>query len=188
VNHPNFHWAITLQDLLAVKGLGIFEVYNGHPMVNNDGGGGFASLDAMWDALLTARQHLFGIAVDDAHHFKKFGKEFSNPGHGWIQVRAETLTPENILAAIEAGEFYASSGVTLRDVSVSPAEYRIEIAQAANWEEKTTTYFIGDEGRVLSSTHDGVAVYKISGKEKYVRARVESSGGGKAWTQPVFPK
>ena len=125
LNHPNFHWAITIQDLLAVKGLGIFEVYNGHPMVNNDGGGGFASLDAMWDALLTARQRLFGIAVDDAHHFKKFGKEFSNPGHGWVQVRAEALTPENILTAIEAGEFYASSGVTLRDVSVSPSEYRI---------------------------------------------------------------
>lgn len=188
VNHPNFHWAITIQDLMAVKGLGIFEVYNGHPMVNNDGGGGFASLDAMWDALLTARQRLYGIAVDDAHHFKKFGKEFSNPGHGWVQVRAEALTPENILKAIEAGNFYASSGVTLRDVSVSPSEYRIEVAQAPNWEEKTTTYFIGEHGRVLSTTHDGVAVYKFSGKETYVRARVESSGGARAWTQPVFPR
>src|SRR5688572_7439061 len=126
VNHPNFHWAITIQDMLSVKGLGLFEVYNGHPMVNNDGGGGFASLDEMWDALLSAGQRLYGIAVDDAHHFKRFGKEYSNPGHGWIHVRADSLTPDEILSAIEAGDFYATSGVTLRDVAVTGSEYRIE--------------------------------------------------------------
>jgi hypothetical protein len=174
--------------MLSVKGLGLFEVYNGHPMVNNDGGGGFASLDEMWDALLSGGQRLYGIAVDDAHYFKKFGKEHSNPGHGWIQVRAESLTPGAILAAIEAGDFYSSSGVSLRDVAMTPSEYRIEVARAANWEEKITTYFIGEGGKVLAKTFDEPAVYKFSGNEKYVRARVESSGGFKAWTQPVFPR
>jgi hypothetical protein len=187
LNHPNFHWAVTIEDMLALKGLGLFEVYNGHPMVNNEGGGGFASLDEMWDALLTAGQRLFGIAVDDAHHFKKFGKEFSNPGHGWIQVRAESLTSDAILNAIEAGDFYASTGVNLRDVSASKTEYRIEVALKDQWEEKVTTYFIADGGKVLLKTSEPIAVYKFTGNEKYVRARVESSGGAKAWTQPVFP-
>jgi hypothetical protein len=177
---------MTVQDLMVVKGLGHFEVYNGHPMVNNDGGGGFASLDEMWDALLSGGQKLYGIAVDDAHHFKKFGKEFSNPGHGWIQVRAESLMPRDILAAIEAGDFYASSGVNLRDVSVTSTEYRVDVARSANWEEKVTTYFIGEGGKVLAKKFDETAVYKFSGNEKYVRARIESSGGSKAWTQPVF--
>jgi hypothetical protein len=174
--------------MLSVKGLGLFEVYNGHPMVNNDGGGGFASLDEMWDALLSGGQKLYGIAVDDAHYFKKFGKELSNPGHGWIQVRSDSLTPGAILAAIEAGDFYSSSGVNLRDVAMTPSEYRIEVAKAANWQEKITTYFIGEGGKVLAKTFDETAVYKFSGNEKYVRARVESSGGSKAWTQPVFPR
>ena len=188
VNHPNFHWAITIKDLLAVKGLGLFEVYNGHPMVNNEGGGGYASLDEMWDALLTGGQRLFGIAVDDAHHFKKFGKEHSNPGHGWVQVRADALTSDAILSAIEAGDFYASSGVTLRDVTVTSDEFRIEIARQANWDEKLTTYFIGEGGKVLGKTFDEIAVYRFSGGEKYIRARVDSSGGARAWTQPVFRK
>jgi hypothetical protein len=186
VNHPNFHWAITIQDLLAVKGLGLFEVYNGHPMVNNDGGGGFPSLDEMWDALLSAGQKLYGVAVDDAHYFKKFGKEFSNPGHGWIQVRAESLKHQDILAAIEAGDFYSSSGVNLRQIAVTRSEYRVEVARAPSWDEKTTTYFIGEGGKVLAKTFDDTAVYTFSGNEKYVRARVESSTGFKAWTQPVF--
>ena len=186
VNHPNFHWAITIKDLLAVKGLGLFEVYNGHPMVNNQGGGGFPSLDAMWDALLTAGQRLYGIAVDDAHHFKKFGKEHSNPGHGWVQVHSQALTAPAILRAIEAGEFYASTGVNLRSVDITPTEYRIEIAPTEQWEEKTTTYFIGPRGSILAKSVDRVAVYRRTGKERYVRARVESSSGAMAWTQPVF--
>lgn len=186
VNHPNFHWAITINDMLAVKDLGLFEVHNGHPMVNNDGGAGFASLDEMWDALLSAGKRLYGIAVDDAHHFKRFGKEFSNPGQAWVQVRTAELTTEGILDAIGSGDFYASTGVTLGDIRLSNAEYQIEVEPASTWEEKTTTYFIGDRGTILAKSFDQTAVYRFTGTEKYVRARVESSSGAKAWTQPVF--
>ena len=40
VNHPNFHWAVGANDLKTIKNLRLFEVYNGHPQVNNLGGGG----------------------------------------------------------------------------------------------------------------------------------------------------
>jgi hypothetical protein len=184
LNHPNFQWAVTVEDMLALKGLGLFEVYNGHPMVNNEGGGGFRSLDEMWDALLSGGQRLYGIAVDDAHHFKNFGKEHSNPGHGWIHVRSETLTSGAILDAIERGDFYASTGVRLDEVEITAQEYRLRVGQAS-W-EKTTTYFIGEGGKILAQSYDAVPVYKFTGSEKYVRARVESSSGAKAWTQPAF--
>jgi predicted metal-dependent phosphoesterase TrpH len=184
VNHPNFHWAISTEDLLKIKDLRVFEVYNGHPTVNNAGGGGSISLDEMWDALLAAGQRLYGIAVDDAHHFKKIGQEFANPGRGWICVRAESLSAANLIAAIEAGNFYASSGVQLTNVHVSNEEYSVEIK--ARETEKFTTYFIGNGGRVLATSFDTSPKYRFSGGEKYVRARVESSFGSTAWTQPVF--
>jgi hypothetical protein len=186
VNHPNFHWAISAQDLLKIKGLGLFEIYNGHPLVNNVGGGGFQSLDEFWDVLLTAGQRLHGIAVDDAHHFKTIGKDFSNPGRGWIQVRAEALTAAAIIEAIEKGDFYASSGVNLSDVHATRDEYRIEIQPRQT--EKFTTYFIGESGRVLAKSFDVAPAYRFAGSEKYVRARVESSFGSFAWTQPIFPR
>jgi len=186
LNHPNFHWAITVDDMLAVKHLGLLEVYNGHPMVNNYGGGGFASLDEMWDAVLTAGQRLYGIAVDDAHFFKKFGKDVSNPGQGWIQVRASSLSQDAILKALQQGDFYASTGVKIEDIQTTESEYRIDIG-SADW-EKCTTYFIGAEGNVLAKTFDRAAVYRHNGSEQYIRARVESSSGAKAWTQPVFPQ
>ncbi len=37
INHPNFRWGITPEELMEVKGELFFEVYNGHPQVENDG-------------------------------------------------------------------------------------------------------------------------------------------------------
>ncbi|MGH9362514.1 MAG: PHP domain-containing protein, partial [Thermoanaerobaculia bacterium] len=53
VNHPNFGWSLTGDDLAAARGLRHFEVYNGHPEVHNWGGGGSPGLEEMWDGLLT---------------------------------------------------------------------------------------------------------------------------------------
>jgi predicted metal-dependent phosphoesterase TrpH len=184
VNHPNFLWSITTDDLLKIRDLRVFEVYNGHPTVNNAGGGGVPSLDEMWDVLLSAGQRIYGIAVDDAHYFKRIGQEFANPGRGWICVRAESLSAENIIAAIGAGQFYASSGVQLTDIHVSNEEYSVE-AKARDT-EKFTTYFIGSGGRVLAKSLETISRYRFRGGEKYVRARIESSFGSTAWTQPVY--
>jgi predicted metal-dependent phosphoesterase TrpH len=184
VNHPNFHWAITARDMMGIKGLKLFEVFNGHPTVNNMGGGGSPSLDQMWDELLTGGQQLYGISVDDAHVFKKTGQDFSNPGRGWVVVRASALTPAAITEALERGDFYSTSGVNLLDVQTSATEYRIEINARAM--EKFTTSFIGDGGKVLATSFDTIPVYKFAGNEKYIRARVDSSFGLSAWTQPVF--
>lgn len=185
LNHPNFGWAAASKDISAVNNLGLFEVYNGHPMVNNNGGGGFESLDEMWDAVLTAGKRLRGIAVDDAHYFKKFSKDLSNPGRGWIMLRGSELTRDEIARALEQGDFYASNGVTLADIEISAGEIRI--ATKPRQTEKFRTYFIGAGGKVLQIATDDNPSYTMKGGEKYVRARVESSYGDAAWTQPVFP-
>jgi hypothetical protein len=184
VNHPNFRWAFTSKELLDIRDLNLMEVYNGHPEVNNLGGGGVESLDQMWDVLLTAGRRIHGIAVDDAHHFKQIGRTYSNPGRGWVMVRAAELTRPAILAALAAGDFYASSGVILNDIVASQTELRVEIAPSPN--SKQTTLFIGPNGEVLARSFENTAVYKFRGPEKYVRARVEASTGDVAWTQPVF--
>jgi hypothetical protein len=183
LNHPNFRFAFTSKEMLQLRDLNLLEVYNGHPEVNNLGGGGVESLEQMWDALLTAGRPVHGIAVDDAHHFKRFARDASNPGRGWIMVRAAELTRDAILSAIAAGSFYASTGVILNDIAATGSELRLEIAPAPN--SKQTTFFIGPNGEILARSVENTAVYKFR-NEKYVRARVESSNGDVAWTEPVF--
>ncbi len=187
VNHPNFHWAIGANDLKSIKNLRLFEIYNGHPQVNNLGGGGMPGLEAMWDDILSTGMVLYGIAVDDAHYFKTPGdKSKSTPGHGWVMVRAANLNTGEIMRALEQGEFYASTGVALRDYSANRNEIKIDIAEDSQSESKYTVQFIGKSGKVLKEVMTNPAVYTFNGDEFYVRAKVIESNGKIAWTQPVF--
>ena len=185
VNHPNFGWAISSDDLARVRNNKLFEIFNGHPQVNNVGGGGSPGLEQMWDTILTRGILLYGIAVDDAHHFKRpWDAESSRPGQGWIHVRAERLTPSAILEAMERGDFYASTGVVLTDYQATPASMTITVRRRPF--EKYHVQFIGQGGRVLWEAASSSATYRIRGDEGYVRAKVYDSNGRVAWAQPVM--
>jgi hypothetical protein len=184
INHPNFQWALTTDDLLQVKNDKLFEVYNGHPTVNNMGGGGVPSLEQVWDRLLTGGALLYGVAVDDAHTFKQPGNPLvAGPGRGWVMVRAARLDASGIVDALERGDFYSSTGVTLDDVRVTPQSMTVAVKQ-----ENTSKYriqFIGRDGRVLHDAATPSASYTFKGDEGYVRAKVLESNGRMAWVQPV---
>ena len=48
--------------------------------------------------LLSDGRDIFGIAVDDAHHFQgEFAAERANPGRGWLMVKVDKLTPLDVL-------------------------------------------------------------------------------------------
>lgn len=187
INHPNFGWAMTADDLRQVKNNRLFEVYNGHPLVHNSGGGGVQSLEEAWDTILSQGIELYGIAVDDAHTFKQPGnRNVAGPGRGWISVRAPRLDARTLLDAVERGDFYASTGVELVDVKATATSLTVETRVVGG--RKHRIQFIGEGGRVLSEVHASTATYTFTGTEGYVRAKVIDSGGDIAWVQPVFVK
>lgn len=192
INHPNFRWSYGYEVLRQVRNDRLLEIFNGHPHVHNAGGGGKPGMEEIWDMLLTDGVRMYGIAVDDAHHFKEFGHEQANPGRGWVAVRAPVLEAGAILEAMEAGRFYASTGVALEDVRVSASRFEIRVRPRGDF--RYTTTYIGSGGRVIKEMH-GTEVFldlgehsdlAREGETPYVRARVVDSGGGVAWVQPVF--
>jgi hypothetical protein len=194
VNHPNFGWAITADDLGALRNNKLFEVYNGHPMVNNAGGSGHPSLEQTWDALLSRGILLFGLATDDAHEFKQLDDlSSSRPGMGWVMVRAEKLDAKAIVAALERGDFYASTGVELAEYQASGSAITVKVKQRfwgsgaeENMKAGYRIQFVGKGGAVLQDVDGTDATYTFKGSEGYVRAKVTQSDGKVAWTQPVM--
>ena len=186
VNHPNFRWLVSPADLAALRDVRLFEIHNAGPEVNNLGGRpGFPSVESTWDTLLSADHRMLGVAVDDAHHFQVWGRPYSNPGRAWMCVlRIEHPTPSELLTALDAGDCYASTGVTLGDVHAAGGELVIEIDQ--QWENHYRTTFIGVDGRVLDVQEGLSARYRLSPGDRYVRARVDDSDGLTAWIQPLF--
>jgi len=211
LNHPNFKWAVTAEEILQVDQQRFFEVYNGHPTVYNEGDAVHASTERMWDIILAERlgrlgqPALFGLATDDSHNYHiqpdRVNVKSSVTGRGWVMVRAAELTPDALVAAIEKGDFYCSTGVTLKDVvrtadsltvEVDPEpglQYTVEfIGTRRGYDHRSepvkddkgevlrvTRRYSEDVGRVLQSSKGVRATYKFKGDELYVRARVTSS-------------
>jgi hypothetical protein len=184
INHPNFGWAITREELQQVRNNRLFEIFNGHPLVNNAGGGGVPGMEEVWDAILSNGVLLYGLAVDDAHVFKDpWNTNVSRPGQGWIMVRAPRLETRALLEAIERGDFYASTGVELADYQATAKQVQVAVKPRAS--SKYRIQFIGRNGRLLRESIEATATYDIRGDEGYVRARVLESNGRIAWCQPV---
>ncbi|MBO6574039.1 MAG: hypothetical protein JJ896_01370 [Rhodothermales bacterium] len=203
VNHPNFGWAVTPDDLVPLTGEHFFEVYNGHPAVHNEGDDTRPGTEAMWDYVNTERLAqglplLFGLAVDDAHGYHDMRTGVANPGRGWVMVRADSLTTGSVIGALEAGAFYGSSGVTISRIEFNGRRLEVDIEP----EEDVfyTTYFRGtreggEPGQLLATVEGPEASYRMTGDDLFVRATVVSTKlkpnpyrEGEfemAWVQPV---
>ena len=185
INHPNYTWAFDHEAISQVRGAHLLEVFNGHPRVNVYGAGGRPGYEEIWDKVLSTGLPIWGVATDDSHQFKgQFGPHRTNPGRGWVMVRASELEVDAIVDAMRAGEFYASTGVVLDRLEWGPEGIRLNIRPEGD--ALYTTRFIGAEGAVLKEVFGPEAEYEARGDEAYFRASVVSSGGSQAWTQPMF--
>ena len=185
INHPNFGWALSADTIAKTKNVTLFELFNGHPLVNNQGGGDSPSTEAIWDTVLSSGRLIYGMATDDVHSVKKLGdRKAPTPGHGWVFVRAAELTPKAILEALDRGDFYASTGVELAEYSGDNKSIYVKVKEE-RW-SKYRIQFIGKNGKLLQEISSGTAIYKIKGNEGYVRAKILESNGKFAWTQPVM--
>ena len=209
INHPNFGWALTAEDIARLRGEHFFEVYNGHPDVHNFGDGTRAGTEKIWDVVLALRLSqpasglgiLFALAVDDSHRYHEFGKNESNPGRGWIMIRSLRLESNELIRAMERGDFYSSTGVRLLDVQrdrhrltvqVDPEpgvtytirfigtprgfnSQSIPIIAHDGRPYATTRHYSSEVGKVLREVYGTSASYESDGSELYVRAKVISS-------------
>ena len=85
--------------------------------------------------------------------------------------------------ALERSDLYASTGVELESIDATATEVTIAVRQQPS--SKDRIQFIGRQGRVLSEATSNPATYRVTGDERYVRAKVIESNGRLAWTQPV---
>ena len=221
INHPNFGWALKPTDMIQLKGEQFFEVYNGHPAVNNYGDAKHLSTVQIWDIINAYRVGIyklplmFGLATDDAHNYHQIAIGKSNTGRGWVMVKAPALSASSIIKAMEKGDFYSSSGVSLSSIQTTKESFSFKIST-----EKGVTYktwFVGTRnnfknskdvakrnslnpsaagiGEILGQTDSIEPKYNFKGDELYVRAHVVSSkkksnpySSGEqeqAWLQPI---
>lgn len=210
LNHPNFQWALTAEDLADVAEGAYFEVYNGHPGINHLGDETRPGDEKIWDIANTIRlaeldlPPLLGFASDDSHTYH--GADVS-PGRGWVMVGAQELNGDSLIEAMQAGRFYASSGVVLDAIRFDKAAGTLSLEITPVDGVEFTTAFIGTRrsydaaaeksgiGEIFATVSGNLASFTIPDDAIYLRATITSSRKHpnpsipdqkeQAWIQPV---
>jgi hypothetical protein len=172
-------------------------------MVNNYGDSTHPGTEQMWDMInidyLKKKQPLLlGLATDDSHSYHQFGSAYSNAGRGWVMVLADSLTPSSLIRSLEAGSFYASTGVKLEEITVDNNVLRVAIAQdtGVNYKIQFIGVRKGDEqSSILKEVSETEAEFQITEDFLFVRSKIISDKVKEnpfqdgdvetAWTQPV---
>lgn len=207
LNHPNWGYGVRAEDMITAEEMRYFEVFNGHPGIKNYGDAIHPSCERLWDIVLALRLGKFklplvyGLATDDAHRYHEWGVGKVNPGRGWVMVRAPYLSAEAIIRAMLDGDFYFSTGVTLKEIVRDGKTFRLSIAGASGVKYKTqfiatpknapldskpqldkdgkplnvTNTYSPQIGKVMAEVEGLSPSYQITGDELYIRAKVIST-------------
>jgi len=183
IAHPA--WSqLSESDGVALDAAHGVEIYNHGCAVETDRGDGFYLLDR----LSNLGRRLTAIATDDAH----FNHGERDAFGGFVEVKAESLDPDALLAALKAGHFYASQGPRLRDVRVGREEIVVETTPVE------TVALLTGTSRALhaSGSHIGRAVFDLAGAAKkvwtetgpdaWIRIVAIDAAGRRAWTNPIW--
>lgn len=209
LNHPHWvYWDIKPQQLIDNPEVRFFEVCNGgsafapHPEARN------VSHDSFWDVINALRcvkgdPLLFGVGTDDTHYYINRTPS-QRLADAWVMVRSGALTPDALLSAMDQGDFYASTGVFLDDVTFKArrralyvkvqaepgVKYRIRfITTKKGFDQtvrqveapaedgrgaRTIPVYSEEIGRTVKLVEDAEASYRMARDDLYVRAKVES--------------
>jgi hypothetical protein len=191
VNHPNFHWTLTADDIAAgASGRYLLEIWSGHPAVNPAGDALHPSAEAIWDDLLARGADAIPVAVDDAHSLPDDpAGGAAIPGQGWVETFGDETSTGAICAALAAGHLYASSGPALLRIDV-----RADTFTVATTDPDARVAFVGERGEILAEVRasdvspkrdapdEREITYRLQGGETLVRARIVNAAGERAWT------
>ena len=207
LNHPFWpYFDIQPEVLISLPEVRFYELSNGgnsYPAAHP----GWYSLEKYWDIVNAFRikaghPALYGTATDDTHDYSK--PERVTTLKGWVSVRAPSLACDALVQAMHRGDFYASTGITFRDVRFDEAtgtlsveaepkpgvDYEITFTVTrAGFDTATEVFddpatdkkparkglkYSGDIGITAKKVSGTSASYKMQPDDLYVRATVTS--------------
>jgi len=177
--HP--HWnAVSETDALAAADIvHSVEIYNHASEVGVRRGYGLHQTE-----VLLAKGHRLTLNAADDAHFKHPEGTFLDAFGGWVQVKATELTADALVAALKAGEFYASQGPELHNVEIVGSTIQISCSPV-------TQIVVSGRGVKYQRFHGAAldcaeATLPDPETTPYVRVTITDADGCSAWTNPIW--
>jgi predicted metal-dependent phosphoesterase TrpH len=180
IAHPA--WSqLTIEDGRALASADAVEIYNHGCAIETDRGDGWYLLDQ----LLNEGARLTAFATDDAH--------FKTPDHfgGWVQVKAESLDPDALLASLKAGQYYSSQGPEIHDITIDGHTINIACSPVDNISVicGISRSLVRNAKAITSAEFDLRKLdegWLLNKKSAWFRVVVIDHGGKRAWSNPIW--
>lgn len=173
--HPQWY-AMTEGDFLSLGDIHAVEIFNAGVGHDSD----TAESTYMLDLMLARGKHVYACATDDAH----FNLNARDRLMGWVKVKSEELSPEALLTALKAGDFYSSTGPDILDIQVIPGDkVTVRCSPASN------IYALGRPIEFTSVVGECITEAEFSLKNwrsPFVRILVRDENQCKAWSNPIW--
>lgn len=186
--HPYWSSINVRRDVMPLTGLAGIEVFNTICQRMGRGESG-----VIWDDWLDHTDHLLpAIANDDCHGTPTHGDDLFQ---GWTMVRTAERTPQAIVAALERGASYCTTGPEIRSLQITRLEspevpsrrFRLEVGCSealrvtAICSRHGADYPAGPLDPARPFEH---AVLSLP-QADWVRVEVFDAHGRKAWSNPI---
>ncbi len=181
LNHPT--WSLLNKgEYLYYEGVWGVEVYN-HGCFSLTGD---TNDERVFEDMLRNGKNVLPICSDDSHFRGKsvIGSPNCDGFGGWIQVKADALEYDKIFAALENGDFYASTGPEIYELYYEDGKIHIECSEAReiimNCLSRCGVRYAENDKLVTS------ADFKLDPDQGYARFKVIDKNGRVAYTRAFY--
>ena len=180
IAHPA--WSqLTIEDGRAIDSAHAVEIYNHGCAIENDRGDGWY----LHDQLMNEGKRLSAYATDDAH--------FKSPDYfgGWVNVKTQSLNPEELLQALKDGHYYSSQGPELHDIKLHGKDIEISCSPV---DSKTVVCGISRTcvkiGKAITNASFDLSKLEqgwlLNKPSPWFRVTVIDHAGKRAWSNPYW--
>lgn len=158
-------------ELIETKGFTAIEVYNHASTPWEDS-------SIYWNTMLGHGNKVFANASDDMH-------DLGSACGGYIMLKAESLSYNTVINALENGEYYSSTGPDIFDFQITNNKAYVKCSGVKQIRFIPDTIFghsyMAEEGSLQTECE-----HKLMGNERFLRIEAVDPYGKKAWSNPVF--
>ena len=178
-NHPV--WSrVEEREFVDTDGIFGLEIFNYNTV--NESGTGYDT--AHWDVMLRKGRRIHGFASDDNHNEGLFDDACG----GYVWVKADGLTHDNIISALVEGNYYSSSGPKIYDWGIREGVVYVDCSPVNRVNVIAGGYVNGGRTVMCGSLQETMtrAEYPLNGDETYVRVECVDANGRTAWSNAIF--
>ena len=179
-NHP--YWSLQdYDDYKDLRGCFAMEIYNHGCEID----GLYGYHPQAYDEMLRTGTRLFCLATDDNHNSHPADSPLCDSFGGFTMIKAPKLQYGDIMQALQAGDFYCSTGPLLEELTLEGKTLRIRCSPVEKiyviTEGRRCYYEVARPGETITE-----AEFTLTGDEGYIRIDCRDDSGHHAYSNAYF--